>query len=117
MQKLSFETQEMDLSIQWSLITRIRAAANAYKSNCAGVSTDSLKSYLSALESLAEYVATRCRGSALFDEIRAAGQQRRIVQPVGEGLGTRARVHPIHPEGRRKGLAAAGDVSYERLVG
>jgi len=47
----SSETQEVDGSIQWSLLTKIKAAATAYKADSAN--TDSLHSYLRALENLA----------------------------------------------------------------
>lgn len=69
----SSETQEVDGSIQWSLLTKIKAAATAYKADSAN--TDSLHSYLRALENLAEYVGTRQRGSVIFQEMRSIKQR------------------------------------------
>lgn len=116
MQELGFEIQEMDLRIQWSLLTRIRAEANAYKS-AGGVSTDSLTRYLSALESLAEYVATRCRGSALLDEVRAVGKREHVVQPLTKVKQRRPRLIPFTAKAEAQGLVAAGDVGSESLAG
>jgi hypothetical protein len=117
MPKLSCEIQELDLSIQRSLIARIRTAANVYKSTCAGVSTDPLKSYLSALESLAEYVATRRRGSALYDEVRAAGHQELAVQPLPKVKKHGPMLIPFTPPAGAPGFAVAGGVSCESLAG
>ena len=117
MQKPSFDIQEMDLRIQWSLLTRIRAEATAYRSTCAGVSTDSLNGYLSALESLAEYVATRCRGSALLDEVQAVAKRELVVQPPAKVKRRGPRFIPFPPKTEAQGLAAAGDAGCERLVG
>ena len=117
MQKPSFDIQEMDLRIQWSLLTRIRAEATAYKSTCAGVTTDSLKGYLSALESLAEYVATRCRGAALFEEAQAAGMQEFVVPPPAKVKRRGPRFIPFPPKTEAQDFAAAGDAGCERLVG
>ena len=54
-------TQEFDLQIQLSLVARIRHAAHMYKA--APSETAALRSYVSALECLAEYIAAKCRES------------------------------------------------------
>jgi hypothetical protein len=76
MQTPEIEAQQIDLKLQWSLLTHIKAAGNVYKTCGGSIETsDSLRRYLTALENLAEYVATRCRGSELFQEVLAAEQK------------------------------------------
>jgi len=119
MPKLGFnELQEMDLKIQWSLLTKVRAAARAYKSTCADVNSDPLKSYLSALESLAEYVAVRCRGSALFAEMQAARRPELAVHPMAKATKRRPKIIPLAAQAEAPGFAAAArDMSCETLAG
>jgi hypothetical protein len=101
----------MELRIQWSMITRIKAAAGPYHSAGAGGNTEALKVYLTALESLAEYIATRCRGSALFDEVKAAGMTEPIV-PVAPSTRRRPKLVQLSPKEEPATFAAgAGDVS------
>ena len=64
--------QELDRLIQLSLVTSVRRAANAYKAEPAAPFPESLKTYLSALESLAEYVSAKWRGERAVPEIKAA---------------------------------------------
>jgi hypothetical protein len=117
MPKSGFEIQEMDLRIQFSLITRIQAAARVYKATSAGGSSDSLPNYLSALESLAEYVTTRCRGVALFEEVQAARQQELAEQPPAKAKKRGPKLIPFTPPAEAPGFAAAGDMSCESLAG
>jgi hypothetical protein len=118
MLKSGSEVREMDLRIQWSLITRIKAAATVYKSAAVAGNVESLNGYLSALENLAEYVATRCRGSALFEEGQAAGQPEPAVERPATGKKRGPKLIPFTPsvEGAAF-VAVAGDVSCESLAG
>ena len=68
-------TQELDLRIQLSLVTGIRHAASAYNAAPAIVAAAALEAYLSALESLAEYVAAKWRGARISNELPVAGQR------------------------------------------
>ena len=68
-------TQELDLRIQLSLVTSIRHAASAYHAAPATGAPAALEAYLSALESLAEYVATKWRGERISSELPVAGQR------------------------------------------
>jgi hypothetical protein len=111
------EIQEMDLRIQWSLITRVKAAARVYKAACAGGSTESLANYLSALESLSEYVATRCRGVALFEEVQVTGRQDFAEPPLAKAKKRGPKLIPFMPQAEAPEFAAARDLSCESLAG
>ena len=84
--------QELDRLIQLSLVISVRRAANAHKAEPADPFPESLKTYLSALESLAEYVSAKWRGERAVPEIKAA-RQRIGVRPIstkdesGPGIG------------------------------
>jgi hypothetical protein len=68
-------SQELDRSIQVSLVTSIRRAANAHKAVPATTPCpDSLETYLLALESLAEYVSAKWRGEAVVPEFEGGRQ-------------------------------------------
>ena len=58
---MSRASEELDLRIQFSLVTRIRQAATVYKAAHPEVRSAELRQYLSALECLAEYVAAKRR--------------------------------------------------------
>jgi hypothetical protein len=65
----------LDLRSQLSLVTSIRHAASAYNAAPATVAPAALEAYLSALESLAEYVAAKWRGARISKELPVAGQR------------------------------------------
>ena len=117
LQKQRFDTEEMDLSIQWSLLTRISAAASAYQATSASGTNDSLTRYLSALESLAEYVATRCRGAALFAELCALEEQDVVVQLPTRSRRREPRLIEFTPKAEVQGCAAPDDGCCESMAG
>jgi len=63
--------EELDLHIQFSLVARIRQAAKAYRATPAAVSPPAMAAYVCALESLAEYVTSKWRGSQVLEESQA----------------------------------------------
>jgi hypothetical protein len=117
MLKPGFEAQEMDLRIQWSLITRIKAAARVYRSATAAGSAESLKDYLSALEGLVEYIATRCRGSVIFEEVKATGYQELAVQTPAKGKKRGSKLLQLKSTQAPAFAVAASEVSCETLAG
>ncbi|HEX3743946.1 MAG TPA: hypothetical protein VHW09_08445 [Bryobacteraceae bacterium] len=61
-------THELDLQIQLSLVAKIRQAAQRYKAEPLEPGSASLLAYVAALESLADHIDARCRGSQLTHE-------------------------------------------------
>jgi hypothetical protein len=117
MPKLLSAAQETDLLIQRSLIIRIQAAAKVHKSASTGGHQEPLKSYLSALESLAEYVATRCRGAAVFDEVKAAGHQEDVVQAPVKTRKRGPKVVQLNPPEEPAAFATGSHAGCESLAG
>jgi hypothetical protein len=72
--------EELDKSIQFSLVTKIRHAANTYRAAPASSSAEALDTYLAALESLAEYVGSKWRGECLVPDISTARKRLRVKQ-------------------------------------
>jgi len=101
----------MDLRIQWSLLTRIKAAAAVYEVDTTAGQTDSLKSYLAALEKLAEYVETRQRGSAIFQEMRIN------EQPAAKTKWREPKVVPLTPPLAASDYEAAAGAGEMSLAG
>jgi hypothetical protein len=79
MSKIS--TQELDLQIQLSLVSKIREAARRYKAEPAESGSAALQSYVSALECLAEHIETKCRGLRLAQEALRAQRLRKSANP------------------------------------
>ena len=79
MQNSASASQDTDLRIQYSLVARIKAAGNVYKSAPASHTAEPLRCYLTALENLAEYVATRCRGAELSNEAAVPGDKQAMA--------------------------------------
>lgn len=71
-------SEELDLRFQWSLVNRIRQAANACKAAPMDAGSAALQSYMSALESLAEYVAAKCQESPIPIEYPLRSQRMRV---------------------------------------
>jgi len=94
-------TQELDQSIQVSLVSRIRHAATVYNAAPAN-SPEALDIYLAALEGLADYVAAKWRGAEVAPAAPAATQR-------VPGNGTL----PIRQESLRR-LIAFGPLSEEQ---
>ena len=66
---------DLDKNIQFLLVTKIRQAANVYRSAPAGSSAEALLTYVAALENLAEYVADKWQGESTVPDIAAARQR------------------------------------------
>jgi hypothetical protein len=75
--------RDLELQIQLSLVARVRQAAHLYRS--APAENAALQSYVSALECLAEYVATKCQETQPVSEIpatpRLRGRQQLALTP------------------------------------
>jgi hypothetical protein len=102
--------QELDLSIQLSLVTSIRHAASAYNAAPTAAAPAALETYLSALESLAEYVAAKWRGERVLSEAPVAG--RRVRTNHGA-----ARITPFAPTLDSYRTPVTREMAYERKVG
>jgi hypothetical protein len=102
-------TQELDVRIQFSLVTKIRHAATVYNTAPANASPEALENYLSALESLAEYVAAKWRGELAVAEAPAARHALRIKRKSPPRQESSARIIPFSPpaDGAPSPLTAA----------
>jgi hypothetical protein len=81
---MSKTLQDLDLQVQFSLVTRIRQAANTYKAAHPEVCSTELQQYLSALECLAEYVAAKRRDWHVLLEVPAVSQRLRTKRQLPE---------------------------------
>jgi len=102
--------QELDMRIQLSLVTSIRQAASAYNAAPAIAAPAALETYLSALESLAEYVAAKWRGERVLSEAPVAGRRVRTNHSA-------ARVTPFAPMADSYRTPAVAEMAYERKAG
>jgi hypothetical protein len=87
--------QELDLRIQFSLVSKIRHAANAYKAVPAASSPEVLEHYLSALENLADYVAAKWRGGRTLPDSVAARPPLRMKRKPAAKPESNARIIPF----------------------
>jgi hypothetical protein len=89
------DTQDLDLRIQFSLVRRIRHAANAYNAAPASSSSEAFETYLSGLESLANYVAAKWRGERVVLDISTATHRLRASHRTSVKHECAARIIPF----------------------
>jgi len=89
----------LDLRIQFSLVNKIRNAAAVYNAASANSSPEALQTYLSALESLADYVAAKWRGERTVPEPTAIRPPLRIKRKLAVKQESTARIIPFSPPG------------------
>ena len=90
-------TQDLDRHIQFSLVSKVRHAANEYHFAPETISPAALETYLFALEALADYVAAKWRGDRAVLEFPVARKRMKAASRLPARQESPARIIPFVP--------------------